>query len=129
MQERKLAKIFKALGNETRAAIFEFVRSVEYNCDLGSSDGCEVSDANRTVCVTHLSRRFSTMSASAISQHLKTLHEADLLNRHKVGSWVYFTINDKTIETLRLYFTDSELLHGHSSSSEDSFERVMPITN
>lgn len=106
MRKQTLDKVFKALGNETRAAIFDYIRSAEYDCEFGSRDKCEIHTANRTVCVTHVSRKFPHMGSSAISQHLKTLHDAGLLNRHKVGAWVYYTIDAKTLLELRRYFSD-----------------------
>jgi DNA-binding transcriptional ArsR family regulator len=117
MREQELGKIFAALGNETRAAIFEYVRSVEYDCESDSRKQCEVPTANRTVCVTHISRKFSHMGASAISQHLKTLHGAGLLNRHKMGPWVYFTINHGVLARLRQYFSEPPKLDEHSTTS------------
>ena len=43
------------------------------------------------------------MAQSTISQNLKELHNAGLLERHKKAQWVYYTINRKKIEELREY--------------------------
>lgn len=99
-----LVKIFKALGNETRLAIFEYVRSQEYDCRSEVKEECCVSTQERTVCVSHISRKFAHIGTAAISQHLKALHDAGLLKRHKVGSWVYYTIAPEPLRELQTYF-------------------------
>lgn len=104
MEKPVLAKIFKALGNETRLAIFNYVRSQEYDCRSDGNDECCVITADRTVCVSHISRKFAHMGQAAISQHLKLLHESGLLRRHKIGSWVYYTIAPEPLRELQEYF-------------------------
>jgi DNA-binding transcriptional ArsR family regulator len=100
-----LVRIFKALGNETRLAIFEYVRSQEYDCRSSDAKAdCCVSTQERTVCVSHISRKFAQIGTAAISQHLKALHDAGLLKRHKVGSWVYYTIAPEPLLELQTYF-------------------------
>jgi ArsR family transcriptional regulator len=99
-----LVRIFKALGNETRLAIFEHIRSQEYDCRSDVKEDCCVPNEDRTVCVSHISRKFPRMGQTAISQHLKVLHEAGLLVRHKVGSWVYYTIAPDPLRELQTYF-------------------------
>ena len=60
---------------------------------------------DRTVCVSHISKKFAHIGQAAISQHLKVLHEAGLLKRHKVGPWVYYTIAPEPLRELQEYFT------------------------
>jgi ArsR family transcriptional regulator len=43
------------------------------------------------------------MAQSTISQNLKELHNAGLLERHKKAQWVYYTVNRKKIEELKEY--------------------------
>jgi DNA-binding transcriptional ArsR family regulator len=110
-----VAKIFKALGNETRLAIFEYVRSGDYDCwsDGEGSNDCRVNTEDRTVCVSHISRRFAHVGQTAISQHLKALHEAGLLDRHKTGTWVYYTISANALRELQTYFQDAPPPRAH----------------
>ena len=39
----------------------------------------------------------STLSRSAVSHHLKILHEAGVLSREKIGKEVYFWLNKKQV--------------------------------
>lgn len=119
MEIPKLDKVFKALGNETRMAIFDYIRSTGYDCESGSQEECAVHTIDRTVCVSHISRKFPHMGSTAISQHLKTLHYAGLLNRHKRGSWVYYTINSNALVRLQQYFSESHILQGYSLTNSD----------
>ena len=115
--EAMLFKIFKALGNETRLAIFEYIRSHEYDCrSKGKVEDCCVLTQERTVCVSHVSQRFAHIGTAAISQHLKALNDVGLLERHKVGSWVYYTIARVPLRELQTYFTqDGEVANGLQS--------------
>jgi DNA-binding transcriptional ArsR family regulator len=110
MKEYALAKIFKALGNETRLAIFNYVRSQEYDCRSNGNDQCCVNTEDRTVCVSHISKKFQHIGQAAISQHLKLLHESGLLRRHKIGSWVYYTIALIPLRELEEYFAHSSTM-------------------
>lgn len=112
MEIIKLDKVFKALANETRMAIFEYIRGAEYDCESGSQEKCAVYTVDRTVCVSHISRKFPHMGSTGISQHLKTMYDAGLLNRHKGGAWVYYTINKNALMRLQQYFSESPILQG-----------------
>ena len=112
-----LWKIFRALGNETRLEIFEYVRSQEYDCRSNAKDECRVPTQDRTVCVSHVSRKFGHVGQSAISQHLKILHEAGLLARHKIGSWVYYTISTSAVEQLQAFLASDVDAFGFGSAS------------
>jgi ArsR family transcriptional regulator len=43
------------------------------------------------------------MAQSTISQNLKELHNAGLLERHKKAQWVYYTVNRDKIEEIKEY--------------------------
>lgn len=121
------AKIFKALGNETRLAIFAYVRSREYDCMSEGQEECCVSTDDRTVCVSHISKKFAHIGQAAISQHLKVLHEAGLLKRHKVGSWVYYTIAPQPLRELQEYFTIDTRVDPSASNRNEANSSVVRL--
>jgi len=65
--ELDLVRVFKALGNETRLAIFNYVRSRDYDCASDGNENCNVSSTERTVCVGHIARKFRNIGQAAIS--------------------------------------------------------------
>lgn len=67
------AKIFKLLGNDTRLTILKILKDDEY-------------------CVCEFVELFR-MSQPAISQHMRKLREAKIVNEEKRGQWVFYSIN------------------------------------
>ena len=62
-----IAKIFKALGDPTRFAIFELVR------DCGNPDGCSEEQASDSL--SQIAERFH-LSLSTVSHHVKELRNS-----------------------------------------------------
>ena len=85
------ARAFKALGDPTRLAIFEFIRCCGANVEIDeeSGDCCQVSET----CVGDICCRFD-VAPSTVSHHLKELRAAGLINLYKRGRWVYVTVNE-----------------------------------
>ncbi len=70
------AEVFKALSDETRLRILSlFVTSREELCVCELTDALEVSQYN-------------------VSRHLKVLVNVGLLQRKKIGRWVYFKLKE-----------------------------------
>lgn len=76
MQE--LTKVFKALSDTNRLKIFILL-------------------SGRTLCVNALVNHLA-ISQSAISQHLRVLREAGLVNSEKRGYWMHYSANKKKAE-------------------------------
>ena len=74
------ARIFKALGDPTRLAIFEQL-------------------LERRNCTRSLARKLG-FSESAISQHLKTLYEAGLVERQRYGRHMHYLPTQTTLDEL-----------------------------
>lgn len=78
-------KIFKALADETRLGIIEFLKD-------GEKCVCEIVP-------------MTGKSQPAVSQHLRVLTEAGILESRKEGTSVYYRIGDeriiKVVEILR----------------------------
>jgi len=104
MNELELLKVLKALGNESRLKMFETILKdqAQSSCCTGNI-GIFEFDKGGICCVDQIVERFG-MAQSTISQHLKELHNAGLLERHKKAQWVYYTVNRTRLEELAEYF-------------------------
>ena len=103
MKHDELVKVFKALGNENRLKILDAIRKYQsrYSCCPQDFEGIDLGPG-AICCVEEISGQFD-IAQSTISQHLKELHNAGLLNRHKRAQWVYYTINRGRLEELAGY--------------------------
>jgi len=84
---RAHAGLFKALGDTTRLEIVSL---------LAEADG--------ELCVCEIEPRFE-LSQPTISHHLRLLREAGIVSAERRGSWVYYAIDPKAIETIRTFST------------------------
>jgi len=76
-----LAKIFKALSDESRIKIFRLL-------------------SERSLCVNALVARLH-ISQPAVSQHLRILREAGLISGKKKGYWVHYHVNQRALAKLK----------------------------
>jgi len=74
---QRLARIFKALSVDTRVQIVQLLK-------------------DRSLCVNALATRLSVTPA-AVSQHLRVLRDADLVAAEKIGYYVHYRVNKKTL--------------------------------
>jgi len=100
MQE--LAKVFKALSDTNRLKIFIFL-------------------SRKTLCVNALVNCLG-ISQPAVSQHLKILREAGLINAEKKGYWMHYSTNKKKIEQFIKKF--NSLLGGEVYVQRDKQKEV-----
>jgi DNA-binding transcriptional ArsR family regulator len=77
------AKIFKALGNNTRLAIIKML--------LNSKD---------EICVTDLFKNFDKMSLQNFSAHLHKLEFYGLVKKRKNDKFIFYRINEKNYPNL-----------------------------
>lgn len=104
MTEQELLKALKALGNESRLKMFETILNNQAQCSCCSDNiGILEFEKGGICCVDEIVEKFG-MAQSTISQHLKELHNAGLLERHKKAQWVYYTVNRKRLEELAEFF-------------------------
>ncbi|HWO96850.1 metalloregulator ArsR/SmtB family transcription factor [Fictibacillus sp. Mic-4] len=87
----KVAQVLKLLGDKTRLTMVAILN-------------------HRECCVCEFLEVF-TMSQPSISQHLRKLKDAGLLNEEKRGQWVYYSINTESelyelVEDLLQYVPD-----------------------
>lgn len=87
-----LARVFKALSDENRLAIFELLRERCGPC-------CPISEGRTGSYVTEIAEHFD-LALSTVSHHLKELRNAGLIHCHKRGQWVYCTPNYEVLERI-----------------------------
>ncbi|MUT66928.1 helix-turn-helix transcriptional regulator [Paenibacillus sp. NEAU-GSW1] len=90
--------IYKALSNETRMQILEWLRDPAKH--LGylamNSELPLKCDLQNGVCVGFIQEK-SGLAQSVISSYLKTLQKAGLLESKRVGQWTYYRRNEENI--------------------------------
>lgn len=111
MSQDQVVKILKALANENRLRILDAIRNYQVHtncCPEGlESPNAKVGSgccADEVCCVDEIGKQFE-MAQSTVSQHLKELHNAGLLERHKKAKWVYYTINPNVMGELVQYLS------------------------
>ena len=77
MDTKKQVKIFKALSDETRLSIVEFLKE-------GEKCVCKIIP-------------MTGKSQPTVSQHLRILSEAGILESRKEGTNIYYKIKDKRV--------------------------------
>lgn len=100
MSKNKIADCFKALGDDTRAKIFEILLEGK----LTASDILNKFD----------------ISQPTLSYHLRQLVSCDLLNAEKKGTWIYYEINETVWR---------ELIRFLQKNSENEEEVVADLEN
>lgn len=78
MQIKEAEKVFKALGQSLRLKIVALLAEQEF-------------------CVCELEEIFN-VSQPAISQHLRILKEAGLVEEEKMGQWVFYSLERKYLQ-------------------------------
>ena len=77
-QLKLMSEVFKALSDPTRLKIISLLA------------------ASRNLCVNIITKKIG-MTQPAISQHLKILKQAGILDAEKIGLEVHYSINEKII--------------------------------
>ncbi len=90
-----LAKIFKALSDPNRLAIFGLLRQ---RCGTGCRLQAEESDNT----VSALAEEFD-LALSTVSHHIKELKNAGLITCEKRGLWVYCAPNESVLEQIEAF--------------------------
>ena len=80
MNEEKLVKVYKALGEATRLQIIKVLSSGTHMACMEMTDELEIN------------------SNSTLSHHLKILIDAGLITVRKEGTYRYYSLNDDIIE-------------------------------
>ena len=75
-----IVRLFKALGDETRLKILFLL-------------------ARKNVCAKGISKHLN-ISEAAVSQHIKVLKEANIIEGEKAGYFVHYSINNDILDEL-----------------------------
>ncbi len=81
----------KALANDTRLRILEWLKDPPANFPVSESEAAEVG-----VCVGLIQQKAGT-SASTMSAHLAILQRAGFLRATRRGQWTYYRRDDSRI--------------------------------
>jgi DNA-binding transcriptional ArsR family regulator len=87
-----LARIFRALGDPSRLAIFEVVRAACTDDSAHSSEELRNS-------VTEIAREFD-LSLSTVSHHLKELRTAGLIRCERRGQHIFCSVNPDVLQVV-----------------------------
>ena len=87
-----MLKILKAIGNEKRLQILEWLKDPETNFPPHQ----EVENFDNGVCVTFIQAK-AGLSQSTTSQYLAILEQAGLVIPTRIGKWTYYKRNEAVI--------------------------------
>ena len=107
----RLAETLKALADPTR---LKLVQLLSQNAPGASACAAEVCDGSGFLCVNALAHRLG-ITQSAVSQHLRVLRQAGLVNSERRGSFVHYTL-------------DSAALAGVQTTLGDTLGNELPTT-
>jgi ArsR family transcriptional regulator len=93
-----MSRAFKALGDENRMAIFQFLRSC-------CGTGCDVSEESAQRTVTEIADQFD-LALSTVSHHLKELRNVGLIVCDKQGKKVYCRINTELLARMASFMRE-----------------------
>jgi ArsR family transcriptional regulator, arsenate/arsenite/antimonite-responsive transcriptional repressor len=83
-----LAKIFKALSDETRLKVLLLV-------------------SKRDICQKGISK-YLGITDSSVSQHIKVLKEANIITGYKEGYYVFYHVNEQVFDECIIFFNSLE---------------------
>jgi DNA-binding transcriptional ArsR family regulator len=87
--------IFKALSNENRQQILQWLRHPEKNFD--SEHICKENSFEKGVCVKAVQDK-AGLAQSVTSNYLDMLHKSGLLESSRIGKWTYYRRNEEVIQ-------------------------------
>ena len=97
------SEIFKALSNETRLSIIEWLKEPEKYFPPQGGHFDDAVDLKGGVCVGSI-RDKAGISQSTVSHYLDMLQKAGLLLSERHGKWTYYRRNEETFVALADYF-------------------------
>lgn len=98
-----LLDIFKALANESRLQILEWLKDPETH--FTPQEGIDLIEVG--VCVSQITQKMK-MNQSTASQYLSILHRAGLINAKRIGKWTYYKRNEDVINQIGPYLQKGE---------------------
>jgi ArsR family transcriptional regulator len=90
-----MATALRAVSNDARRDIMRWLRDPAAHFTPQSVGSFDVEG----VCASIIQER-SGLSQPAVSAHLKTLHQAGLVTRRKVGTWQFYKRDERAVQRL-----------------------------
>jgi ArsR family transcriptional regulator len=87
--ETDLIKQLKAISDPARMTILECLKNPQ----------CCALDLDKGMCACDIESQLK-LSQPTISHHMKVLREAGLVEAEKIGQWVWYKRNEKTLKEL-----------------------------
>ncbi|MFD1954556.1 ArsR/SmtB family transcription factor [Paenibacillus thailandensis] len=91
-------EIFKALSNEARLQILEWLKNPHDH--FGPQGGVDLIEVG--VCVSQISAKLN-MTQSTTSQYLSVLQRVGLVHATRLGKWTYYKRDEEAIRQIGLY--------------------------
>ena len=98
LEQAELARIFKALADPNRLAIFMLVRA-------GGGEGQSVEETANSI--SKIAARFD-LTLSTVSHHIKELRTAGLIRCEKIGQTVYCTPDPRALDAIARFLDETE---------------------
>ena len=99
----QLAETLKALADPTR---LKLVQLLSQNAPEAAECGAEMCNGSGFLCVNALAHRLN-VTQSAVSQHLRVLRQAGLVNNERRGSFVHYTLDSKALAGVQTALGDA----------------------
>lgn len=94
----EMARVFKALGDPTRLAIFEIIRAT-----VEPGEGHSTGEIENSI--SQIARQFD-LSLSTVSHHIKELRSAGLIRCDRRGQSIYCSVEPAVLEQLGRFLAD-----------------------
>jgi ArsR family transcriptional regulator len=97
--------IFKALSNDTRVKILEWLRNPDENFGPQLYLPTD-ADFKGGICVGSIQEK-TGLAQSVISSYLMIMKKAELLESRRFGQWTYYRRNEETIRKFAEYIKNN----------------------
>lgn len=94
----KLIDVFKALSNESRIQILQWLK--EPNLHFTPHEGIDMTETG--VCVSQITDKLN-MTQSTASQYLSILQRAGLITTKRIGKFTYYQRDEEAILNMAEY--------------------------
>jgi ArsR family transcriptional regulator len=91
----ELVEVFKALSNETRLQIIQWLKNPEIHFPK-PQNGNTFEDG---VCVSDIHKKVG-LSQSTVSLYLSMLQKAGLIKANRIGQWTYYKRDEENIKKI-----------------------------
>ena len=97
--------VFRALSNEKRLQILEWLKDPEKNFPPQGLHIPEGDSFDKSVCVGRIQEK-AGISPATVSHYLDIMQRAGLLESARYGKWTYYRRNEENIQKLADYIRD-----------------------